>query len=279
MERAVRTRRKKPRESSNENVPVLRLRRGASAVAQWTLGHEEGGTVVTLGADPSCDWHVTAAGVGPLELTFFFVEGELLVKSERPGSGARLNGERLAEDWAVAREGSRIDCGTACIEVTFAPKSKARDAERKVAEERAPTLGSEDPNMRDALESGVRRRPTEARPPQALLVPRDVPPLAPETDKRAFDELDAEVHLPTILISQEAYEEAPASAQQAAPPSDAEFKEARASWPPDETTTPNYEVSVALLPQEDRDMRLLRHALLGIALGLAYVCWVWFSDL
>lgn len=86
-------------------------------MALWAFGRDDADQVITVGSSKGCDWQITAAGVAPLELSFLYTGEALYVSSARPHTGARVQGKRLGAEWTRLSSGTRIDVGTACIEV------------------------------------------------------------------------------------------------------------------------------------------------------------------
>lgn len=95
----------------------LRLRQGASARGSWILDEVPGGTMISIGSDPSCDWQVRAAFVPPRAFSILLVGGAVFVRTG-PEPGVLLNGKALDDGWVPVPNGARIDCGLARLEVT-----------------------------------------------------------------------------------------------------------------------------------------------------------------
>jgi predicted component of type VI protein secretion system len=100
----------------------LRLRQGSSTRATWILEESPGGTMITVGSDPSCDWQIRAAFVPPRAFSVLLLGGIAYV---RPGQdmGVLLNGRPLDGGWTPAEQGARVDVGLARLEVVTAPSS------------------------------------------------------------------------------------------------------------------------------------------------------------
>jgi hypothetical protein len=95
----------------------LRLRQGSSARATWILEESPGGTMVTLGADPTCDWQVRAAFVPARACSVLLLGGSVYVRPGREG-GVLLNGRPTEDDaWTEVPDGARVDIGLARFEV------------------------------------------------------------------------------------------------------------------------------------------------------------------
>jgi predicted component of type VI protein secretion system len=95
----------------------LRLRQGSSTRATWILEEAPGGTMITIGTDPTCDWQIRAAFVPARAFSVLLVSGALYV---RPGVdlGVSLNGRPLAaQTWTKVDAESRVDCGLAQLEI------------------------------------------------------------------------------------------------------------------------------------------------------------------
>lgn len=95
----------------------LRLRQGASTRASWILDEVPGGTMITVGADSTCDWQVRAAFVPPRAFSVLVVGAMMFVRSG-PDAGVLLNGRPLPDGWVPVADGCRIDIGLARIEVS-----------------------------------------------------------------------------------------------------------------------------------------------------------------
>ncbi len=108
-----------------EQHVLLRLRAGASPWPSWNFGATDRGLQIVVGSDPHCDWQIASAGVAEQELEVFFTGRALLVRSLRPGRGARLNGVKLGEGWAAVPDGARLDLGLASIEVSIRASNDA----------------------------------------------------------------------------------------------------------------------------------------------------------
>lgn len=95
----------------------VRLRQGSSARASWNLEECAGGTTITVGSGPTCDWQIRAAFVPPHALSVLFVNGRVYVRPG-PEHGVLLNGHGLGDDgWAPVEEGDRLDVGLARLEI------------------------------------------------------------------------------------------------------------------------------------------------------------------
>jgi hypothetical protein len=95
----------------------LRLRQGSSAQATWILEDSPGGTMVTIGADPTCDWQIRAAFVPPCALSVLLIGGVTYVKPG-PDMGVLMNGQPIPPAWSEVEDGARIDVGLARLEIT-----------------------------------------------------------------------------------------------------------------------------------------------------------------
>jgi hypothetical protein len=112
---------------SQHAAASLQLLQGSSTRASWVLEDAPGGTSISVGADPGCDWQIHAAGVPPHAISLLFLSGNVFVRSTCQGD-ARLNGSPLGDDWITAPDGARLDIGAArlglslCVEDSlFAP--------------------------------------------------------------------------------------------------------------------------------------------------------------
>lgn len=145
---------------------LLRLRQGASSRSSMTLADAPGGTMISIGTDPRCDWQIRAAFVPERAFSLLFVSGAVFLRSG-PELGVLLNGRPVEDGWVPVASGDRIDVGLARLEVQL------------VRDESEPTI------IVDA--SATEEQPRVTRP---YVSP--VPQAAPEADLRAerLSELD-----------------------------------------------------------------------------------------
>lgn len=94
----------------------LRLRQGSSARATWILEESPGGTMITLGSDPTCDWQIRAAFVPARACSVLLLGGSVYVRPGQEG-GVLLNGRPTENAWTEVPDGARIDIGLARFEV------------------------------------------------------------------------------------------------------------------------------------------------------------------
>lgn len=77
-----------------------------------------GGTAITIGSDPGCDWKIKAAGVPPHALSVLLLADTVYVRSGDQG-GVLLDGHPLSTTWQPVRDGARVDIGLARLEITL----------------------------------------------------------------------------------------------------------------------------------------------------------------
>lgn len=98
------------------HVACIRLIQGASDDAVWVLEAGVGGTFLTIGADPECEWQIRAAGVPAHAVSVLLVGGMVHVRSG-PQRCARMNGTLLSEEWTPVERDARLDIGMASLEI------------------------------------------------------------------------------------------------------------------------------------------------------------------
>jgi hypothetical protein len=96
------------------------LRRGSAAQSTWFLEDVSGGTTISVGADPACDWQVRAACVSAHAISMLLLSGTLFVRSTCQGD-VLLDGAPLGDAWVVVPDFACIDIGLAQLEVTRRP--------------------------------------------------------------------------------------------------------------------------------------------------------------
>jgi hypothetical protein len=94
----------------------LRLSRGESSQITWILEDVPGGTSISIGAAPSCDWQVRAECVPPHAVSVLLLSGNLFVRSTCEGD-VLLDGSPLGDNWITVRSGARLDIGQAQVVV------------------------------------------------------------------------------------------------------------------------------------------------------------------
>lgn len=94
----------------------LHLQRGSSSQVTWILEDVPGGTSISVGADPGCDWQIRAAGVPPHALSVLLLSGNLFVRSTCEGD-VLLDGSPLGDSWIATRDGARLDIGQCQIAI------------------------------------------------------------------------------------------------------------------------------------------------------------------
>jgi predicted component of type VI protein secretion system len=77
-----------------------------------------GGTAITIGSDPGCDWKIKAASVPPHALSVLLLAGSIYARSGEQG-GVLLDGRPLAASWQPVADGARLDIGLARLEITL----------------------------------------------------------------------------------------------------------------------------------------------------------------
>ncbi len=95
---------------------LLRLRQGSSERASWLLDEVLGGTMITVGSDPVCDWQIRAAFVPGRAFSILVVGGRAFVRSG-PELGVLLNGRAIDDGWTPLPHEARVDVGLARVEV------------------------------------------------------------------------------------------------------------------------------------------------------------------
>lgn len=113
--------------SSVELTACLRLSRGSSQRALWLLHDVEGGTTITVGSAPSCDWQIKAAHVAPHALSVLLIGGAVFVAAG-PSADVLLNGTPLPEAWTQVLGAARLDVGLARLTLTWDEKPRPTHA-------------------------------------------------------------------------------------------------------------------------------------------------------
>lgn len=166
-------------------VTCIRLTQGSSDDSVWVLEEGAGGTFLTIGSDPECEWQIRAAGMPAHALSVLLVGGLVYVRSG-PQRGVRLDARLLSEDWTQVERDARIDVGLAQLEIKLG-KDKLLPSLRDVhaaaqAEARGPHVYAASLELE---RSGTRPTPAPARrdsapharqPRQLRLDPADVRP-------------------------------------------------------------------------------------------------------
>jgi predicted component of type VI protein secretion system len=96
----------------------VRLTGGSSTHATWMLEDGPGGTMITVGSDPGCDWKIKAASVPAHALSVLLLQGTVYVRSGEDG-GVLLDGRPLATAWQPVDAGARLDIGLARLEISM----------------------------------------------------------------------------------------------------------------------------------------------------------------
>lgn len=107
----------------------VRLTGGASTHATWLLEDGPGGTAITVGADPQCDWTIKAASVPAHALSILLLQGTVYVRSG-PQGGVALNGQALAEGWQTVPSSARVDVGLARLELDMGSSAALAEGPR-----------------------------------------------------------------------------------------------------------------------------------------------------
>jgi hypothetical protein len=148
-------------------VVCIRLTGGASDDSVWVLEEGVGGTFLTIGSDPECEWQIRAAGVPAHALSVLLINGMVYLRSG-PQRGARLNGALLNEDWQQAHANARIDIGFARLEIKLGKEAllpSLRDVHVPPAElHEASAERSSRPAPSELERSGMRRTFAPERP-------------------------------------------------------------------------------------------------------------------
>jgi hypothetical protein len=105
----------------------LHLQRGSSSQATWFLEDVPGGTTLSIGADPTCDWQLRAACVPPHAVSVLLLSGNLFVRSSCEGD-VQLDGSPLGDNWVAVHHGARLDIGFAQLVIACGAKRSAFDA-------------------------------------------------------------------------------------------------------------------------------------------------------
>src|SRR5689334_11399546 len=93
------------------------LRAGKSELPGWAFYQDEPAHVVRVGADPTCEWQVVAAGVAAEVVRFACKHGILYFRAN-PGVGLRVNGAHAWDGvWLPANDGMRLDAGATSFDV------------------------------------------------------------------------------------------------------------------------------------------------------------------
>lgn len=116
---------------SDHLAACISLKRGSSARATCILEDVPGGTTMSIGADPGCDWQIRAACVPPHAVSVLLLSGNLFVRSTCEGE-VLLDGKPLGDEWVAVRHGARFDIGLAQLEVARGAEPSAFD--RSLAE-------------------------------------------------------------------------------------------------------------------------------------------------
>jgi predicted component of type VI protein secretion system len=96
----------------------VRLTGGSSTHATWMLEDGPGGTMITIGSDPGCDWKIKAASVPAHALSVLLLQGTIYVRSGSEG-GVLLDGRPLDTAWQAVAAGARLDIGLARLEISM----------------------------------------------------------------------------------------------------------------------------------------------------------------
>jgi hypothetical protein len=104
----------------------LHLQRGSSPQVTWFLDDVPGGTSISVGADPSCDWQIRAACVPAHALSVLLLSGNLFVRSTCEGD-VLLDGGPLGDSWVSVPDEAQLDVGFAQISITRGTARSAFD--------------------------------------------------------------------------------------------------------------------------------------------------------
>jgi hypothetical protein len=105
----------------------LHLQRGSSSQVTWFLEDVPGGTSLSIGADPTCDWQLRAACVPPHAVSVLLLSGNLFVRSTCEGD-VQLDGSPLGDSWVAVHDGARLDIGFAQLSISCGATRSAFDA-------------------------------------------------------------------------------------------------------------------------------------------------------
>lgn len=107
-----------------QTTACIRLKQGSSARATYLLEDTAGGTTITVGADPGCDWQIRAAGVANFALDLLLLGGNMFAKCPLD-STVLVDGRQLGSNWVEVTSGARIHIGLAQLELTMGEKASA----------------------------------------------------------------------------------------------------------------------------------------------------------
>lgn len=109
-------RRKQPARA--QQCRTIRLVGGSSPQApSWYLQAGPGGTALSIGAGPDCEWRIRAAGVPAQALWLMLTDQGLYARAARDGT-VRVDGTVLGTDWLPVPAAARIDIGMASLLVS-----------------------------------------------------------------------------------------------------------------------------------------------------------------
>lgn len=163
-------------DAKQPHAACIRLIQGASDDAVWVLESGVGGTFLTIGADPECEWQIRAAGVPAHAVSVLLVGGTVHVRSG-PQRCARMNGTLLSEQWTPVERDARLDIGMASLEIKL-DKDALVPSLREVATPPRHTpapMAPERSGMRRSFDPGRASRPSlpmDARPSLSLKATR-----------------------------------------------------------------------------------------------------------
>lgn len=194
---------KSHREQASHQAPqvtCIHLKQGSSDDSVWVLEEGVGGTFLTIGSDPECEWQIRAAGMPAHALSVLLVGGLVYVRSG-PQRGVRLDGQLLSEDWKQVERDARIDVGLAQLEIKLGKNAllpslrdvhAAARAQAQVPRQHGTSRARAERHAspHDLERSGMRRTPApdaqesrhdpmrRSQPPQLRLDPQSIRPRA-----------------------------------------------------------------------------------------------------
>jgi hypothetical protein len=147
-------------------VACIHLTGGSSQDSVWVLQEGVGGTFLTVGSDPECEWQIRAAGVPAHALSVLLIGGVVYMRSG-PERRARMNGTLLNQDWTTVDADARVDVGLARLEIKLGKEAllpSLRDLHLPPEVQHEPGASHTPRSAASALErSGLRRSHASAR--------------------------------------------------------------------------------------------------------------------
>ncbi|MFT3922895.1 MAG: hypothetical protein QM778_10205 [Myxococcales bacterium] len=100
-----------------ESWARLRLAQGESTALNLELTGSAGGTTLTVGQSPGCDWIVREIGVAPVHFSLHWDGSVLRIADVYGAGGVRMDGILVGAQWRALTGRVRIDFGKAAIVV------------------------------------------------------------------------------------------------------------------------------------------------------------------